>query len=208
MDWANIKPLTENEALEIVSSYFSNHGFVPNRIETTELPNGQKAPDFFAHKKNYQFLCEVKSPALILDKTTGLYKWDTTFNKIRSHIHKAAKQFKSYDPQGKYPRVLVFTSNHPQLNWTSMVHNILGAVKFKDQGIRDYNDKNYVKDTKADLEYIGIFIWMQINYVDRKKIVELSFYVHVRIARDTHDLLKELKPYPEENIKKPNFQAL
>jgi len=210
MESSQIQPLSEPEALKIVNDFYSKHGFEVHRIDTDKLPQGQKAPDFLAKNVENRFLCEVKAPRLVLDDVTKLYKWDTTFNKIRARIHTATKQFREYDPKVTYPRVLVFTSNHPLLNWTSFVHNIVGAIKIGDNVIRDYNGKFFVKETTKELEYIDIYVWMQINYMNRRSIIEMSFYVSMKNAKDPiiQKLLMSLKPYPEENIKRPNFGAL
>lgn len=209
-DWSKIKPLTEPEALNIVKKYIENHGYIAQRIDTDKLPAGKKAPDFEVLKKSDAiFLCEVKTPGHILNKETGMYHWDTTFNKLRNFIHTAYKQFDDYGKDHKLPRVVAFTSNHPQLNWTSMQQNILAEVKFGDQVLKDYKSKTFVIDTSQDIQSTDIYLWMQINRFT-KEIYELAIFVNQNPKNRAlvQQISQDLVPLPTENIKAPNYAGL
>lgn len=211
MDWKNITPLTEPEAIKIVSDYFSKHKFKPERIVTEDLSSGQKSPDLAGSQKGESiFYCEVKTPSLIFNEEIGLYMWSTTFNKLRSRIHTAAKQFNAIDKEHKLPRIVAFTSNHPQLNWTQLQHNILGAVKYGDQILKDFRGKTFVADTDADINAIDLFLWFQINYINRESIVELAIYQNFdsNLRNEVEELANNLRPYKEENVKAPRYSAL
>lgn len=211
MEWKDIKPLTESEALTVVSDYFSNHGFNPERVNTDQLPKGQKSPDIIGYSNDARdFLCEVKTPAHLYNEEVGLYLWSTTFNKLRNRIRKAVKQFNDFDELHSVPRIVAFTSNHPQLNWTHLQHNILGAVKYGDRILQDFRGKTFVAKTNSDIQSVDIFLWFQVNYFDRKSIAELGIYQNSnsKLQKETAKLVDELIPLKEEQIKTPRYSAL
>lgn len=209
-DWSKIKPLKEPEALSIVKEYIENHGYTMKRIDISKLSAGKKAPDYEALKESKPiFLCEVKTPGHIINQITKMYHWDTTFNKLRNHIHTASKQFDDFDKDHSCPRILAFTSNHPQLNWTSLQQNILSEVRFGERLLRDYKGKTFVIDTNKDIQSIDIFLWMQINRLN-KKIYELAIYVNqnpINIEL-VNTISINLAPYNNEGIKAPNYSAI
>ena len=179
MDWKDIKPLKETETRTIVKEYFSNHGFSVLEINPKNLPQAKKSPDFVIKKggdiKGY---CEVKTPAHILNPITHLYHWDTTFYKLRKFLHKARKQFSDYDPNHKKPWIVVFTSNHPQLNWKSFADNVIGAIVFNGKILKDFRNKNFITESNKDLISIDLIIWLQVNYIDRRKVYQVRFFVN------------------------------
>ncbi|HVZ58247.1 MAG TPA: hypothetical protein VG935_00630 [Patescibacteria group bacterium] len=211
MDWKDIKPLTETEALSVVSNYFYNHKFIPKRIDTNNIPEGQHSPDLTCAQNDKDiFFCEVKTPSHIFNEELGLYTWNTAFNKLRSHMHTAVKQFKDADIRHSLPRVVAFTSNHPQLNWTHLQHNILGAVKYGDKILKDFRGKTFVADTNKDINAIDIFLWFQVNYINRNSIVELAIYQNCdsQVGKMVDELVPKLTPYKNENIQTPRYSAL
>lgn len=180
MDWKDITPLKEHEAIEVVCKYLSNSGFSPSRINHKNLPSGVKSPDLaVSNKGELQFYCEIKTPELKLHPITGMYHWDTTFYKLRRFIHSAVKQFGDVDPDHLYPRVVAFTSNHPQLNWTNFHHNVIGAVSYGDTIIKDFRGKSFVADSNKDLLAIDLFLWFQVNYINRADVYQLFRYHNV-----------------------------
>lgn len=210
MDWKDIKPLSESEALKLVSDYYSDHGFSIERVDTDLLLEGQKSPDLVGTFNNRQFLCEVKTPAHIYNEEMGLYLWSTTFNKLRNHIKKAAKQFADFDKIHKAPRIVAFTSNHPQLNWTHLQHNILGAVKYGNTVIKDFRGKSFVADTNSYIQEVDIFLWFQVNYINRSSVVELAIYQNEdsKSSLNIPELVSYIVPYKEERIKIPRYSGL
>ncbi len=211
MDWKTIKPITEHEALSVVNNYFTKHGYTPERIDTKKQGQGKQSPDIIANQNSKAiFICEVKTPEHILNKTTGMYHWDTTFNKIRGHIHKASKQFVDFDKNHILPRILAFTSNHPQLNWTGVHQNIFGMVKMGDQILKDYRNKPFVIDTNKDINSIDAYLWMQINYINRQSIAELAIYLNESstLKNQVDEITKNLIPFAQEGIKAPRYSAI
>lgn len=211
MNWKDIQPLTESEALKIVLDYFSNHNLNSKRIETLGIPEGQRSPDIVGvqGRKN-TFICEVKTPSHIFNEEKGLYVWSTTFNKLRSRIHTAIKQFSDFDKHHTIPRIVAFTSNHPQLNWTHLQHNILGAVKYGNKILQDFNSKTFVVDTNNDIQAVDIFLWFQINYLNRNSIVELAIYQNTnsKLHSDLERIVLKLVPRKEEGIQAPDILRL
>lgn len=195
MEWKDIKPLKEHEAIGIVNTYLEKNGLTVHRIDTKKLDNGKKAPDLSVSKKSeLLFYCEVKTPELKLNPDTNMYHWDTTFYKLRKFIHKAVKQFNDFDPKHESLWVLAFTSNHPQLNWTNFVHNIFGAVSFNGNVIRDFRNKSFLLDSNKDMLSIDLFLWFQINYINRSSIVQLKRFVNQdsKLFREAEILEKSL----------------
>lgn len=179
MDWKDIKPLRESEAKSIVKDYLIERGYQVEEIDPKEVPEGIKSPDFEVKwDKQTAFLCEIKTPSHNLDPIFKMYKWDTVFYKLRRFIRTASKQFSDFDPEHNTPWVIVFTSNHPQLNWTSFTHNVIGAVAFNGQVIRDYRDKQFVGQSNNDLLKIDMIIWFQVNYLNRKEVYQVKFFIN------------------------------
>lgn len=204
MEWKDIKPLSEKEAREIVKNYLLSHGFVVDEIKPDDLPIGKKSPDFIIKEGgDITGYCEIKTPAFILNPITNLYQWDTTFYKLRRFLHTAKKQFDDYDPQHEKPWVIVFTSNHPQLNWTSFTHNVIGAVAFNGKVIRDFRDKKFLPESNKDLLSIDMIVWFQINYLDRRKVYQVKFFINKDrpLIDKVEKLSNRLKPEPESKIK-------
>jgi hypothetical protein len=204
MEWKDIKSLSEKEARKIVKNYLLNHGFGVDEINPDDLPEGKKSPDFVIKEGNdIKGYCEIKTPAHNLNQLTQLYQWDTTFYKLRRFLHTAKKQFNDYDPQHEKPWVVVFTSIHPQLNWESFTNNVIGAVAFNGQVIRDFRDKKFLAESNQDLLSIDMIVWFQVNYIDRRKVYQVRFFINKdrALLDEINKLSNRLKPKPENKIK-------
>lgn len=202
MDWSKIKSLTEFEARSIVKDYFKKHGFTCKEIVTKGLPPGKKSPDFIVSENNrLLFYCEVKTPEHKLNPATNMYHWDTIFYKLRRFLHTAKKQFEDYDSGHKHPWVVAFTSNHPQLNWTNFVHNIIGAVAYDGKVIRDFRQKSFLKDSNKDLLSLEIILWFQVSYTD-KRIYQMKHFVNrqSKLFNEAKKISDLLTPYKNEKI--------
>ncbi|HPR99326.1 MAG TPA: hypothetical protein PLU63_00665 [Candidatus Woesebacteria bacterium] len=197
MEWKDIKPLTEKEARMTVKSYFINHGFEVREVDPNKLSVGDKSPDFIVTKDgNDIFYCEIKTPENKINSKTNSYQWDTTFYKLRKFLHKARKQFASFDSKHDLPWVVAFTSNHPQLNWTSFVHNIQGAVAYNGNVIKDFRSKKFIIESDKDVVSLDMIIWFQVNYLDRKTAFEVKFFVNTDLPlfTKTNEISGLLKP--------------
>jgi len=203
MEWKDIKPLKENEAREIVKEYLLNHRLSLGEINPDNLPEGKKSPDFVIKEDDKVVgYCEVKTPAHNLNPITQLYQWDTTFYKLRRFLHTAKKQFGDYDPRHKKPWVIIFTSNHPQLNWKSFTDNIIGAVAFNGQVLRDFRNKKFLADSDRDLLSIDMVVWFQVNYIDRQKVYQVKFFINKDrpLLAEVEKLSNRLKPDAQKRI--------
>jgi hypothetical protein len=201
MNWKDIKPLTEFEAKQIVKKYLIKHGFNPQEIKTKKLPQGKKSPDLIVYKnEKIIFYCEIKTPEHKLNPLTNMYHWDTTFNKLRRFIHTARKQFEDFDHEHKYPWVVVFTSDHPQLNWTSFYHNVIGAVAYNGKVIKNFRERSFVKNSDRDFLSLDMVIWFQVNYINRKEIFQAYFFVNQdsKLFKKTKRISDLLKPDKEK----------
>ncbi len=157
--------MTEPEILTIVKSYFIGHNLTVERIVESSV----KSPDLkvFINSDEF-FFCEIKSPLLFPNSETFMFHWTTSVSKLREFIHKSVKQFMSVDPTHKQPWVLVFTSDHMQMNWTSLEHSLSGIVGYGKTVIKDLRNQRYVIDTEKDVSEIDLFCWIQINNLSNK----------------------------------------
>ncbi|MFZ5365708.1 MAG: hypothetical protein ACOZBZ_00260 [Patescibacteria group bacterium] len=130
-----------------------------------------------SNKNNLIFYCEVKTPEHKLNPVTRMYHWDTTFYKLRRFLHTAKKQFEDYDSGHEHSWVVAFTSNHPQLNWTNFVHNVIGAVAYNGKVIRDFRQRTFLKDSNKDLLSLEMILWLQVSYTD-KRIYQMKNFIN------------------------------
>lgn len=198
--------MTESLALELVDGFFKNHKYNSKRIDTKRLPSGKKAPDFeVIDSSELKFYCEVKTPGLKPNDQTQMFHWTTTISKLRDLIHKAVEQFKNQDPNHLKPWVLIFTSDHFQLNWANFVHCLQGAVAYNSQIIKDLSNQRFVLDTEDDIKIIDLFIWCQVN-AQAKKIYQMVHFVNGNSAllQKTKTISDRLIPYVSEDIMNKN----
>jgi hypothetical protein len=92
-----------------------------------------------------------------------MYLWEDVYNRLRDRLRKARSQLENYDPEHRIPRVVAITSNHPQLNYTSCQHNLLGKVQFQDQILQDFTTRNEYKYTIKNKSMIDMILWCQVN---------------------------------------------
>lgn len=127
---------------------------------------------------------------------------------MRALIHKAVKQFRDQDPHHIKPWIIVFTSSNFQLNWTNLTHCIQGAVAYNNQIIKDLGGMRFVKDTDKDILEIDLFIWCQVNEVE-KKIYQMVHFVSSdsTLIKETEEISNKLTPYPSEKIMDRNSKT-
>ncbi len=205
MDWSKIKPLEEPVALQLVSGYFEKHTLRCNKIDPTILPEGQQSPDFLVLQNGTtQAYCEVKSPQHKLNEITQMYHWDTLFNKLRNFLGTASNQFTDQDPFYAVPRIVAFTSNHPQLNWTNFIHNINGAVSFNGEILKDFRARPYIQDSNRKISAIDLVIWMQVSHdCPNPEVYQMAFFINTEspLYNQTVELAEMLRPTPSEKIR-------
>lgn len=160
--------MTEKDILSLVNEFLTVQDFFCRRIDTNILPEGKKAPDFEVLRDNdFSFLAEVKTPIHQTNPTTNMFHWTTMHSKIRGCIHKAHKQFESWDDTHRAPRVVIFTSQHFQLHWKNMLDNIRGYVSGGDTMIRDLRTQRYITETDDEIRTMDVILWMQISEAGR-----------------------------------------
>lgn len=198
--------MTEPIALEILEEYFKKHKYNPKRLDPNDFDPGTKVPDFeIKEGGKVQFLCELKSPNLHINKQTGLFQWTTTVSKLRDMLHKAVKQFNDCDPDHTLPRMLVFTSDHMQLNWTSLTHTLNGVVGFRQTMIKDLRNTGFIKRTNSDLEKIDFIVWCQTNSKDKRIYQYVPFINNdSKHFEKVNNISNKLKPIEEDDIVNKN----
>ncbi len=177
-EWATGTLTKSNELPESrIKSIFEK--FLADRVYSfTAIAEDKKpTPDSYIEDKKRKYICEIKSPELKLDLENQVYKFKTTHRKILDFIHIAIKQFNSLDSKHELPRVLVFTSTNPQLNWKSFTDAIHGGVIDRN-GNRspDFSKTPVYTSTLPLLLDIDLYIWFQVGSVG-DKFYQASYFV-------------------------------
>ena len=151
--------------------------------------------------KNKVFYCEIKSPLHLVNEATKMYHWTTSMSKLRGFIHKAVQQFQDFDQNHNYPWVIAFTSDHFQLNWTSMIHALQGVVSFNGTIVRDLRKERYIIETIEDVGNIDMYIWSQIN-PKKNNIYQMKIVLNKKLPlfKKTKEISELLKSKPDKNI--------
>ena len=197
MDWREIKPLKEYESKNILQKYMASKGYEVELIDHKTIKD-IKSPDMLVkNASGHVMFCEIKTLEHKLDEVTGEYKWDTAFNKIRKHIHKASKQLNDYNTEHTIPWSVIFVSNHPQLCWVNCVDAIQGTVVRGNQIITDQTEKSHIGDSNKDILNLDMIFWFQVNYMDRETIIEFKQFVnagsrHLKLCEEIGDNLAKL----------------
>ena len=194
--------MDEKSAIQLVSDFLTNHGYSPNRLNQKNMPEGRKSPDFEVYEgQELKFLCELKTVDLTPHPQTKMFHWTTTISKLREHSSKAYKQFSAHDKEHKLPWVLFFTATHFQLNWTSMVHSLRGAVGFNGQLIKDLTNQRFIQATEDEVKSIDVFVWGQVN-AEKKKIYQLVNFVSgsSQLLDLSNSIVDKIIPYDSEDI--------
>jgi hypothetical protein len=173
--------LTENQITNIVEDYLKSCGYSLQRIPE----GGDKTPDFEIAKQENEYVAELKSPELLMDDITQLFKFKTTHSKLLTFIRKARKQFISFDSEHKKPRVLIFTSSHFQLNWKSLTDAMQGGVVVQGgQASPDFTKTEAFKKAATEMYDIDLYIWLQLN-AEQKKAYQLTILANQKTKHKT-----------------------
>ncbi len=154
--------LAENE----IKSLFSTIELSCEKIPKSNF----KTPDFKVYKENRQVaLCEVKaveycsflnqanknnSQAFIFGGK------DSTFNRLSDDMKKAAKQFKSYDPNHQFPRILTFVNYETSCDIEDFESTYTGNFYATDGSIHPIYKKiseGRISDLKKEID---VYIWL------------------------------------------------
>jgi hypothetical protein len=162
-----------------------------------------QTPDGYITGFGSKYLCEVKSPILMFDHKAAPfgYKFSTTHNKILVAIHSAKKQLRKLDPKHLLPHILVYTSPHPQLDYSNLVHAMSGYIAMQDGTITtDLRDTEIFKNTKNIIQDIDLYAWFQIG--GGGKFIRVNYFSnHKSIhAKTIEDLVAGLKSIPVSSM--------
>lgn len=217
IEWAfNVQPETvviaasvkESDVIAILIKFLEERGYTytPIKVGATKTPEG------YIEGAGKKYLCEVKSPELKFDQNAAPfgYKYATAHRKILSFIHTAIKQFRSQDPKHLLPRILVFTSAHPQLHQKSFTDAIQGGV-IDQNGDRspDFSKTPAYLSTLPLLPTIDLYIWFQVSG-DGSKFYQVSYFSNERSeyideCNELIALLSKLKISGMDNIQTLDF---
>jgi hypothetical protein len=159
-----------NSAEQFAEKYFLSYGLQPERFSKVEMRQS-KTPDFRVRKRNGLVLyCEAKyvqrdewlekqlKNARPLELVGGL-RPDPIFNRLSNHIHEAAQQLKSVNPDHTYPNVLLFANSDVHCGFRDLQSVITGNFYAKDGTVdpiyREYSEGR-IREEKF---IIDAYIW-------------------------------------------------
>jgi hypothetical protein len=171
--------LDENNIKKILEQYLLERGIEFSHLNPKKHNNNKKTPDYKLVLSSNDYLCELKSPELVIDLETGVYKFSTTNSKLRTFIHKAVKQFIEFNPDHRCPWVVVFISSHFQLNWKNLTDAIQGVVVHGSTATANFSQTDIVKRTNEDVAKVDLYIWLQVNG-DSKMAYQATFILNDR----------------------------
>ncbi len=166
----------------------------------THIPESTaQTPDGYTEGFGHRYLSELKSPILMFDHdaTPFGYKHATVHNKILDAIHAAKRQLKKLDPEHSLPHILIYTSAHPQLNYTNFIDAIRGYIALRNGDIMtDLRGTDIFKATEPILDDIDLYIWFQIT--GNKQFNQVSYFnnQHSPHAGSIDKLVDQLKYVP------------
>lgn len=184
--------VSENDALLALKAFLLDRKYDYTPI----LTSSSQTPEGFIQRNGTKYLCEVKSPLLKFDHKAGSfgYKFTTTHRKILDFIHKAKNQFDAYDPEHKFPHILIYTSAHIQLCWKNFFDAVKGGVENHQDKILQPDLRNTIifQATKELISEIDGYVWFQINA--SKHFYQGSYFLNQRSVffSMTQELFKNL----------------
>lgn len=191
-----VKPKDAEAALE---RFLADRDYAYRHIPESS----EQTPDGYIEGFGSKYICEVKSPVLMFDHDAAPfgYKFSTTHNKILDAIHNAKKQLAKLDPEHSLPHILVYTSAHPQLNFSSFVNAIRGYIALQDGTITtDLRDTAIFKSTEGIIQDIDMYLWFQIG--GGEKFFQASYFSNCGSphAKAVDDLISRLKSTPVSSM--------
>lgn len=201
IEWAfNVQPETvrlaasvkESDVIGILIKFLEERNCTYMSIQAGKA----KTPEGHIHYDGRQYLCEVKSPELKFDHSVAPfgYKFATAHRKILNFIHTAIKQFDSEDAEHTLPRVLIYTSAHPQLHWKSFLDAIHGGViDQKGERSPDFSKTLVYKSTLPLLSSIDLYVWFQVSGTGNT-FYQVSYFVNQesKFSKECAELIKNL----------------
>ncbi len=161
--------------------------------------SNEQTPDGCIEGFGAKYLCEVKSPILMFDHDAAPfgYKYSTIHNKILDAVHDAKKQLGKLDPEYSLPHILVYTSAHPQLNYSSFINAVRGFIAMQDGTITtDLRNTAIFKNTVGIIQDVDLYIWFQVGGGGR--FFQASYFSNQKSihTKAIDDLISELKSTP------------
>ena len=187
-----VKPKDAEAALE--------HFLAGRDYAYSHIPeSSEQTPDGYIEGFGGKYICEVKSPILMFDHEAAPfgYKFSTTHNKILDAIHNAKKQLGKLDSEHSLPHILVYTSAHPQLDYSSFVNAVRGFVATQDGTITtDLRNTAIFKNTESIIQDGDLYIWFQVG--GGGKIFQASYFSNQKSihTKAIEDLISGLKSTP------------
>jgi len=182
IEWAfNVQPKEVQQAAtvkepDVIKAL--NDFLIDRDYEYTHIDEGsKKSPDGYIDGFSKRYLCEVKSPQLKFDISTGLYKFTSSHRQILNPIHTAKKQFDTQDPKHEVPHILIYTSAHFLLNWKSFTDAIQGGVMNQNgKKLPDLTNTHIYQATKNMISEIDGYAWLQVR--NDKQFHQVSYFLN------------------------------
>jgi hypothetical protein len=148
-----------DDLLSVYTAYLDERGYQAVKIPETTT----RTPDLEVSGHGNSYLNEFKSPELLLDQTSGLYKFTTTNSKLLHFIHTAIKQFKAYDPSHARPWVITFASVNFQLHWHTLFEAMQGGSVVEGRVNANWTRTSVFQRWTKDRYIADLHIWLQVN---------------------------------------------
>jgi hypothetical protein len=203
------RELSEDDIKSIFNKFLADRGYSFIAIpEDTRL-----TPDNYIVGRDCKYICEIKSPELKLDLEAQVYKFKTTHRKILNFIHTAVKQLNSLSPEHYLPRVLVFTSISPQLNWKSFNDALRGGITDQKGNLSpDFTKTPIYTSTLPIMTAVDLYIWFQVSRAG-DKFYQVSYFIsekskHSKECIELVQNLSQIKVSSMDNEISLSFEAI
>jgi hypothetical protein len=153
------------------SDFLVSKGLKPIRFSKNEIGISE-TPDYRVFQdQEFAFFCEVKTVAYDtwLDKQlkdapeltlVGGLRKDPTFNRLTSHIHKAAKQFNAVNPNLDDANVLIFVNDDFHTDFYDLVGVITGCCYTTEGEVLPIYRNFSEGRIKRDKYRIHLYLWL------------------------------------------------
>ena len=155
----------------LVSEFLSKYNLTAKRFDKDSVRQG-KTPDFRVYSGNELSLyCEVKNTEkdtwldekldnAISGELVGGHRKDPVFNRLSTHIHKAAKQFSAVNSNEEFPNVLAFHNQDQMSGFLDLLAVTTGNAYCENGNALPIYKSFSEGRVKVDIEKIHLFIWL------------------------------------------------
>ena len=155
---------SEQDERRVAESLAERYGLKVVRFSKAQPAEGE-TPDFKVMKEGrLVFYCEVKT--IERDDWRGGGRPDPRYNRLTTHIHKAAAQFDAVNRQRRYPNVLFFVNHDNRSNFGHLRDVFTGDIEC-DDGTRHPIYRKYSEGRINAVKWrIDLYVWWDADKSD------------------------------------------